>query len=223
MQSFHRLLAPALSFNGGYVDTVGFLALQGLFTAHVTGNFVTLGVSIVHGASGAFGKIIALPLFALVVGLTHLSASSLQQKGIPPLRPLLAAHTLLLALFCVLAISLGPFRDGDSPLAILTGMTAVSAMAIQNTVSRLHMKGMPPTTLMTGNVTQIAVDFFELISQAGVEKRGVIKNRMKPTGKNLLGFAAGCTGGALLYRGVGLGCLIVPVFVAVWAWVTTEK
>jgi uncharacterized membrane protein YoaK (UPF0700 family) len=29
-----------LTLNGGYVDTAGYLALQGLFTAHVTGNFV---------------------------------------------------------------------------------------------------------------------------------------------------------------------------------------
>ncbi len=34
-----------LTFNGGYVDTAGFLALQGLFTARVTVNFVTLGAS----------------------------------------------------------------------------------------------------------------------------------------------------------------------------------
>lgn len=34
-------LATQLSFNGGFVDTAGFPGLQGLFTAHVTGNFVT--------------------------------------------------------------------------------------------------------------------------------------------------------------------------------------
>ena len=42
-----------LSFNAGYVDTAGFLALGGLFTAHVTGNFVTLGATLVHGTAGA--------------------------------------------------------------------------------------------------------------------------------------------------------------------------
>ena len=38
-----RTLSHILGFNAGYVDTAGFLALGGLFTAHVTGNFVTLG------------------------------------------------------------------------------------------------------------------------------------------------------------------------------------
>jgi uncharacterized membrane protein YoaK (UPF0700 family) len=56
-----------LSFNGGYVDTAGFLALQGLFTAHVTGNFVTLGASLVLGVSGAAAKLLALPTFCLVI------------------------------------------------------------------------------------------------------------------------------------------------------------
>ena len=46
-----------LSLNGGYVDTAGFLALQGLFTAHVTGNFVTLGASLAHGLDGGWAKV----------------------------------------------------------------------------------------------------------------------------------------------------------------------
>jgi hypothetical protein len=34
------LTGSALGFTAGYVDTVGFVALFGLFTAHVTGNFI---------------------------------------------------------------------------------------------------------------------------------------------------------------------------------------
>jgi uncharacterized membrane protein YoaK (UPF0700 family) len=39
-------LATLLGFNGGFVDTAGFLGLQGLFTAHVTGDFVTLAAAV---------------------------------------------------------------------------------------------------------------------------------------------------------------------------------
>jgi len=49
----NRLLLPLLSLTAGYVDTAGFLALQGLFTAHVTGNFVTL---LVRDARGKWGS-----------------------------------------------------------------------------------------------------------------------------------------------------------------------
>ncbi|MDU6748154.1 MAG: DUF1275 family protein, partial [Bradyrhizobium sp.] len=46
-----RIVPLLLSVNAGYVDTAGFLALQGLFTAHVTGNFVTLGAALALGTS----------------------------------------------------------------------------------------------------------------------------------------------------------------------------
>ncbi|MEF9672654.1 DUF1275 family protein [Pseudomonas sp. PCH446] len=174
----HPSVGPALSFNGGFVDTLGFLALQGLFTAHVTGNFVTLGVSIVHGTSGALPKLIALPVFVLVVGLTHLAAVAIHRRGLAPLRLLLVTHTLLLAAFALLAILWGPFTDGDSATALITGMTGVTAMAIQNAISRQHMKGTPPTTLMTGNVTQFAVDVFALWTERDIEQRTIIKQRL---------------------------------------------
>jgi uncharacterized membrane protein YoaK (UPF0700 family) len=50
-----------LSFNAGFVDTTGFLGLQGLFLAHITGNFVTLAATLVLGTHGVIAKILVLP------------------------------------------------------------------------------------------------------------------------------------------------------------------
>ena len=68
-----QYLPTILSVNAGYVDTAGFLALQGLFSAHVTGNFVTLGAALVQGSSGIIAKLLALPVFCLVVMLVDRS------------------------------------------------------------------------------------------------------------------------------------------------------
>jgi uncharacterized membrane protein YoaK (UPF0700 family) len=51
----HRI-AALLGFVAGFVDTAGFLGLQGLFTAHVTGNFVTLGATLVLGTHGVYWR-----------------------------------------------------------------------------------------------------------------------------------------------------------------------
>lgn len=221
MQRIHRYLAPALSFNGGYVDTIGFIALQGLFTAHVTGNFVTLGVSIVHGTSGAVGKLLALPVFVTVVGLTHLAALQLNKRDMASLHLLLIAHVVLLGMFAAFGIAYGPFKDADSTFALITGMIGVAAMAIQNTLSRQHLKSAPPTTLMTGNVTQMAIDVFSLIRLRDEQERHNIWLRLRPVCANLLGFTVGCIGAALAYLAVGLWSLLMPVVVAAWATLTS--
>jgi hypothetical protein len=78
-------LPTLLSFNGGYVDTAGYLALQGLFTAHVTGNFVTLAAALIHGTSGVIAKLLALPVFCVVILLTRLVSFNLPQRGLPVL------------------------------------------------------------------------------------------------------------------------------------------
>src|SRR6201995_920473 len=81
--------SPTLPFllgvNGGYVDTMGFLALQGLFTAHVTGNFVTLGAALVSGTSGVLAKLIALPVFCATIVLARLFALAIASRGRPAL------------------------------------------------------------------------------------------------------------------------------------------
>src|ERR1700755_752364 len=88
-------LPKLLSLNAGYTDTVGFLALHGLFTAHVTGNFVTLGASLALGVSGLVAKLLALPVFCIIVIVTRLFALRLAARNQPGLRIMLAIKVLL--------------------------------------------------------------------------------------------------------------------------------
>src|SRR5271168_4440919 len=107
------ILPLLLSLTAGYVDTAGFLALQGLFTAHVTGNFVTLGASLALGTSGAIAKLLALPIFCAVVIATRLLSTWLSERQRAALEPLIALQVLLLVIGAALAIGFGPFQDTD--------------------------------------------------------------------------------------------------------------
>jgi uncharacterized membrane protein YoaK (UPF0700 family) len=205
-------LPLVLSFNAGFVDTAGFLALQGLFTAHVTGNFVTLGASLVLGTSGAVAKLLALPVFCVVVIAARWFGTLLSHRSAHPFVPLLVVKVLLLTAGSALAIHFGPFHDGDSLQAIVTGMVLVAAMAIQNAVHRVHLSSSPPSTLMTGTTTQIMLDIADRIyPRQGVEAPPA---RLAQMSVNVVVFAIGCGTAALLYARFGVRCFVVPPVVA---------
>jgi uncharacterized membrane protein YoaK (UPF0700 family) len=201
-----------LSLNAGYVDTAGFLALQGLFTAHVTGNFVTLGATLALGASGALAKLLALPVFCAVVVAMRLLNTALSNRHRSALEFLIALKVLLLFIAAVLAIRFGPFQDADSARAVLTGMVLVSAMAIQNALHRFHFGSSPPSTLMTGTTTQVMIDVADRIHPPeGTENPSGA--RLTQLSTNILIFAIGCGAAALLYSRFGVKCLLVPPMV----------
>jgi uncharacterized membrane protein YoaK (UPF0700 family) len=205
----HNVLPLLLSLNAGYVDTAGFLALQGLFTAHVTGNFVTLGASLALGTSGAVAKVLALPVFCVVVIATRLLGSLLSSRRGAALEALLATKVLLLIAGAALAIRLGPFHDGDSWRAVLTGMTLVAAMAVQNAVHRIHLGSVPPSTLMTGTTTQIMIDLADVMyANPAMQTRSGSKLGLMSL--NVLVFAFGCGAAALLFLKFGVWCFVWP-------------
>lgn len=219
-----QALPRVLSFNGGYVDTAGFLALQGLFTAHVTGNFVTLGAALALGTSGAVAKLSALPLFCGVVILTRLLSLRLERRGVSAVRPLLLLKLLLLAGAAALALTLGPFTDGDGWAALGTGMVLVTAMAIQNALHRIHLGGAPPTTLMTGNTTQIMIDLADLL-RGGMtpDARTATLARLSALGGAVAAFALGCAAAAGLYAAARMLCFLVPPLLALGALLLARR
>lgn len=210
------ILPLVLSLNAGFVDTAGFLALQGLFTAHVTGNFVTLGASLAFGTSGVVAKLLALPVFCAVVIAARLFGSWLSNKAMRAFEILLGIKVLLLVAGALLAIHFGPFHDGDSREAIVTGMLLVAAMAIQNTVHRVHLASAPPSTLMTGTTTQVMLDIADRIyAREGDDAQPA--SRLARMSINILAFALGCGAAALLYVKFGVWCFVVPPVLAVVA------
>jgi len=204
-------IAALLSFNSGFVDAVGFFGLQGLFAAHVTGNFVTMGSTLVFGTQGIIGKVLVLPEFIAVVALTRLAGLVLMARQKPVVRMLLSLDLVFLFGFFMLAILYGPFPDADTPKALAASFMAVAAMAILNAVQRIHLKDLPPITIMTGNTTQVSIDAVDLIRERDPEKRAAVRSRFLLALNSIVFFAAGCATGILLYFHVGFWSLILSV------------
>ncbi|HUL46116.1 MAG TPA: YoaK family protein [Steroidobacteraceae bacterium] len=202
-----RWSLPAVqSLTAGYADTGGFLALKGLFTSHVTGNFVTLGAALVFGNSGALAKTLALPMFCLAVLVCRLFAFRLKAADRPPLRSLLKLQLLLFLVVAGLAAWQGPFDDPDSGWALLVGMTLVAAMAMQNAAHRLHLAHTPPSTVMTGTTTQIMLDLAEILHGVRPEVAAITWARLERLSVSVAVFGAGCGLAALIYTHLGKWC-----------------
>jgi uncharacterized membrane protein YoaK (UPF0700 family) len=198
-----------LAFTAGFVDTCGFIALFGLFTAHVTGNFVLIGAAVAGGQDGIFGKLLALPVFVLAVAATRLFVLSCERRSRSATTPLLLGQMFFLALFLLAGVAAAPVTAADAPMAILAGMLGVIAMAIQNAASRTAFAALAPTTVMTGNVTQIVIDLVDLTRArtAGDEARSRLR-KMVPA---VAAFAVGALAGAIGYVAAGFWCLAVPI------------
>src|SRR5436853_6453827 len=91
-----QALPFVLSLIAGSTDIIGFLGLNGLFTAHITGNFVVLAAHMVAGDPAIFSYILSVPVFMLVLLLTCLLAGVLERTGRDTLGPLLLPQLLSL-------------------------------------------------------------------------------------------------------------------------------
>jgi uncharacterized membrane protein YoaK (UPF0700 family) len=203
------ILAPLRAFTAGFVDTTGFIALFGLFTAHVTGNFVLIGASLAEFHDGLIAKLLALPVFIIVVAAAHLYVIRQQRRERDAAAILMVAECVFLAAFMAAGLAAAPFLDADAPVTIATGMLAVTAMAIQNAGARSVFASLSPTTVMTGNVTQIVIDLVDLVLSPN--KAAEVKPRLKKMIPSVLTFTLGALGAALAYLAIGFWCLLVPI------------
>ena len=195
------------AFTSGFVDTLGFVALFGLFTAHVTGNFVLVGAAVANGHPGVIGKLLALPMFVIGVAGTRACLLSLERKQRALAVPVVALELVLLLAFALAGAWAQPFGSADSWPTIAVGMLGVLTMAVQNTASRLTFSQLGPTTVMTGNVTQLVIDLVDLMSGAAAPGT---QERMQKMWPAVVAFAVGAVSGGLGYRLLAFWSLLVP-------------
>lgn len=146
----------------GYVDTLGFVALFGLFTAHVTGNFILIGSGLAGVGQGLMIKWLAFPAFIAGIVAARVLDHRMRVRGHGVrARSLYALQTILLAGFMLAGVAASPIGSADAPATIVCGLLGAAAMGVQNAHGRLTARTVVANTVMTGNVTQAVIDAFD--------------------------------------------------------------
>lgn len=199
-------LSLVLAFLSGFVDTAVFVHMGGLFVAHVTGNFVLLGATLAgaggagHGGSATL-QLISFPIFffsvMLAAGLSGRFAESRRTFALLWLAAVLTSGAG--------AASIAGLLD-DAILAMLL----VVAMGILNAAHRMDATLGAPFTVMTGNVTGVAIAAAQALRLAPAPTVAPKPHATRTLLLLVIAFGAGCALGAWAQAWWELGAMVVP-------------
>lgn len=207
-------LLLTLSATAGATDAIAFLALDGLFTAHITGNIVILASQVATRGNADMAELISVPVFMLVLALARLLGLGLARRGErSALDALLLLQVALLLGFFLLGLRLGPSFDPDAPVPLLAGMLGVAAMAVQNALVQTELPGAPTTAVLTTSITRFTIAAIDAVA-AMPEEREAARVKIATLLPPILGFLVGCLAGVVLARRIGLPALLLPTFLA---------
>jgi uncharacterized membrane protein YoaK (UPF0700 family) len=202
----NTVLVCALSALAGYVDSIGYLYLGGLFVSFMSGNSTRMGVELAKGEFGpageAFGLVVLFVVGAGCGSLIVLGQSRYRQSW------LLLGEAVLL-LFAALCGSLGLAGVGMAAITL--------AMGMENAMFQVSGGGGLGLTYVTGALVKVGQVLAALLTRGGERFAWV---------PNLLLWAAlvaGSVCGALAYHWIDLaavwfaaaGALALAAYVAV--------
>jgi uncharacterized membrane protein YoaK (UPF0700 family) len=214
-------IGVALSFVAGYCDSCGFVSLS-LFTAHVTGNIVLIGVHIANrddvDTAEIWPNLVAIPVFCAAIAVIYTLTSYV---GKHHRRLSLGLQLLCFTISFLVAKMQGPFmpHQTHSPSAYAAGMMMVAGMAIQNSYQRYHLVGLPMTTFMTGNTNQIVHDIIDIVrkrhAKAPKEQLAPVYTRFQNNSMCWSAFFIGVMMASLIYRYWVMWCFLPPVLLVI--------
>ena len=106
-----------------------------------------------------------------------------------------------------------PVGKSAGTLAMAAGLLGTMAMGAHSAASKLLLTGLAPTSMMTGNVTQLVIDGVDWLRGAG---DAATRARCGKFFWPVAAFAAGCAMAAFAYLAVGFVALAVPVAILCW-------
>ena len=208
-------LSVLLTFCAGYCDAATFFGGLGIFSAHITSNFIVFVYDLLTKADiKSWLKLISLPVF-LIASFT---AESIYSKNKDANR-LLLIEALLLLLAGGVAIVFKLWHISTLWDVYLCTFITVFAMSLQSAYSRIFSaSSYGPTTAMTGNVTQLAIDLENVITKRGV----VNKADLKKQAILVCGFFCGAVVGGIVAKAAGLAALVVPAVIILYTYTELE-
>jgi uncharacterized membrane protein YoaK (UPF0700 family) len=205
----NRAQGVGLGFLAGFVDTLGFIALFGLFTAHVTGNFILIGAALADPSkTSILLKFLAFPAFIIGIAAARLLIGQSLQRNWPALALALSLQLLLLAGFMACGLLAAPIGTDVTPYAMAAGLLGTAAMGAHSATSRLLLAHLAPTSMMTGNVTQIVIDTVDAL---GGKRDSALAERCGKFFWPLAAFGTGAIVAAFAYLAFGFVALGVPI------------
>lgn len=209
-----------LSWIAGFCDVATYVSGNHIFSAHVTGNFITFGADIVSNNDGSsWVKLLTFPVFIIGVILGGY-ISNRSQKNFK----ILYWESIILILTAVISFLLARFGWLNVEVGMYTVvLLTVLAMGLQNAFGKVSAKETHgPTTMMTGNVTQAALNLGGLLL-GKLDKKPANIISLKKQYFTIGGFLVGCVSGAILAKEFGLVVLAVPGIVLLFSHVTGTK
>jgi uncharacterized membrane protein YoaK (UPF0700 family) len=155
-----------LAFVGGFVDSAGYVKLQGIFTSSITGNLVA-ATSSVTTTEGVLSRALVTIAFMVAAGIATYAMIRLtlvnKWRSASVYKFLYAAEILFLVISWILGTKWNGILDSSTNMnqshVIIIGMMMGASMGVHNVVAKESIPNCPPTTVMTSTLVNVANTF----------------------------------------------------------------